>query len=152
MTWRRRMDEQTLHGKKVFITGCASGIGYAQAEMLLQQGAYVFGLDIESSGLQTLKSQYGHFSSYEGSVANKKDVQQTVQLAREKYNTIEVLLNTAGILDAYKTRLATDEELWDQIFTTNIKGMYYVTNEILPLMLRNGSGVIINMASIAGLV
>ncbi|MYL59684.1 3-oxoacyl-ACP reductase, partial [Virgibacillus halodenitrificans] len=65
---------------------------------------------------------------------------------------IDILLNTAGVLDGYAKTLDTDEALWDRIMNTNIKGTYFVTNAILPHMIENVSGVIVNMASIAGLV
>ena len=62
------------------------------------------------------------------------------------------MLNTAGILDAYKPTLETDEELWDKIMNTNLKSIFRLTNAVLPSMLKQSHGVIINMASIAGMV
>lgn len=60
--------------------------------------------------------------------------------------------NTAGVLDGYAKSLETDEALWDKIFNTNVKGMYFVTNAVLKQMLVQQRGVIVNMASIAGMI
>lgn len=65
---------------------------------------------------------------------------------------MDILLNTAGILDNYAPTLDTSEEQWDNIFNTNLKSMFLLTNAILPIMLKQKHGVIVNMASIAGLV
>ena len=65
---------------------------------------------------------------------------------------IDILLNAAGILDDYRPSLETSEALWDQILATNLKSVFLVTNALLPYFLQQKKGVIVNMASIAGLV
>ena len=67
-------------------------------------------------------------------------------------NQIDILINTAGILDGYAPTLETTEDQWDKIFDTNLKSIFRITNLILPQMLENGHGTIVNMASIAGMV
>lgn len=62
------------------------------------------------------------------------------------------MLNTAGILDEYQPLLETDEALWDRVFAVNVKSMFQLTHLILPDMLEEETGTIINMASIAGFV
>lgn len=100
-----------------------------------------------------LKEQYGtRFAYAVGNVSNRDDVKQAVDQALSMFQHIDILLNTAGILDGFAKTLETDEALWDRIMDTNVKGMYVVTNAILPSMLQRKSGVIVNMASIAGLV
>src|SRR5699024_1548428 len=86
------------------------------------------------------------------SVADQTAVKQAVANALTRFTKIDVLLNTAGILDDYAKTLDTDETLWDKVMDTNIKGTYVVTNQILPHMLDGKAGVIVNMASIAGIV
>lgn len=136
-------------GQSVFVTGAASGIGYAQARAFLQQRARVFGFDIQQGEMPNLQNDFpGRFQFEVGSIS----VQQDVELAARVAGEIDILLNTAGVLDGYLTSLETDEALWDRIMNTNVKGMYFVTNAILPQMLERKGGVIINMASIAGLV
>lgn len=137
----------------IFITGAASGIGYAQAYAFLQQGHHVFGFDVHKEGLLHLHHQFPqHFHYAIGSIANATHVQYAVNEAQLQLGNIDVLCNTAGILDSYAPTLATDEALWDNIFNTNVKGMYFVTNAILPQMIEQQHGIVINMSSIAGMV
>lgn len=140
-------------GQTVFVTGAASGIGYAQAIAFLENGANVFAFDRNEQGLNQLAGQYkGRFDYFVGSVSDQTAVEQAVADALIRFTRIDILLNTAGVLDNYAKTLDTDETLWDKVMNTNVKGTYMVTNRILPHMLAGKSGVIVNMASIAGLV
>ncbi|MEH6940837.1 3-oxoacyl-ACP reductase [Bacillus sp. JJ722] len=140
-------------GKMVFMTGAASGIGQAQAIAFLENGANVFALDMDEQGLLDIKKKYGErFNFKVGSVCKTEDVKQAVENALAKTESIDILLNTAGVLDGFAKTLDTDEALWDRIMDTNVKGTYLVTNAILPHMLKQKSGIVVNMASIAGLV
>lgn len=143
------MLNKEFSGKNVLITGANSGIGYAQAKSFLKQGARVYAIDIKDDKLLPLQKNYGEFFQYQvADVADKHMVDQVVK----QFGTIDILLNTAGILDGYAKTLDTDEALWDQIINTNLKGTYLVTNAVLPGMLAQKKGCIINMTSIAGLV
>src|SRR5690625_3019695 len=75
-----------------------------------------------------------------------------IEQAVKHFGAVDILLNTAGVLDGYAKTLDTDEALWDKIIDTNLKGTYLVTNAVLPEMLRRKKGCIINMTSIAGLI
>ena len=136
------MNLEEFKNKTIFITGAASGIGKAQAAAFLTNGAYVIGLDLQEATID-----HESYSHYIGSVT---DAELIKKIAGEY--TIDILCNTAGILDNYTKSLDTEEALWDQIFNVNIKGMYIVANAILPKMLARKKGIIINMTSIAGLV
>lgn len=147
------MKFEEFKGQTIFVTGAASGIGRAQALAFLESGANVFGFDQQKEQLQSLKKAYSKQFMYDlGSVKQQEDVKRAVQKALTTYGKIDVLLNTAGVLDDFKTTLETDEMLWDHIMDTNVKGTYFVTNEVLPSMVKQKSGVIVNMASIAGLI
>src|SRR4051794_26070696 len=100
--------------KVVFVTGADSGIGYAQAEAFLMQGATVFAMDVKENRLIQLKNTYGEKFDYVlGSVCEKRDVEAAVHRTIEQYGRVDILLNTAGILDGYAKTLETDEALWD---------------------------------------
>ena len=143
------MLEQEFSGKNVLITGANSGIGYAQAKSFLKQGANVFAIDINDDNLLNLQKNYREFLQYKiADVADKQAVEQAV----EQFGAIDILLNTAGILDGYAKTLDTSEALWDRVININLKGTYLVTNAVLPQMLARKKGCIINMTSIAGLV
>jgi len=137
------MQFQEFQGKRIFITGAASGIGLAQVQAFLKNGAVVFGLDLQASPVK--EDRYCHFI---GSVSDKAFVEQIIK----EIGQVDILCNTAGILDGYAKSLETDEALWDRIMNTNIKGTYIVTNAVLLQMIARKAGVIVNMASIAGLV
>lgn len=142
-----------FNGKVVFVTGANSGIGYAQAEAFLKQGALVFGMDIKENRLSQLKEIYGNQFYYAlGSVCKRLEIEAAVDGMMKQYKQVDILLNTAGVLDGYAKTLETNEALWDRVVDTNLKGVYYVTNAILPHMLKRKKGAIVNMASIAGLV
>ncbi|GKV64704.1 MULTISPECIES: 3-oxoacyl-ACP reductase [unclassified Sporosarcina] len=140
-------------GKTVVVTGAASGIAQAQALAFLENGANVFALDVNEEGLPKMKQTYAERFAYSiGSVCSKEDVERAVAESLAAFGQIDILLNTAGVLDGFAKTLDTDEALWDRIMDTNVKGTYLMTNAILPHMIARKSGVIVNMASIAGLV
>ena len=147
------MTFEEFAGKTIFITGAGSGIGQAQAVAFLENGANVFGLDVDTAGLEMIRQQFpSRFQYKRGDVRSKRDIQEAVESAISCFQHIHILLNTAGVLDGFTKTLETDEELWDRIMDTNVKGTYLVTNCVLPHMLKRSSGTVINMASIAGLV
>lgn len=123
-------------GKTVFITGAGSGIGKAQTIAFLEEGANVFALDLETQGLEILAEKYKHFSYSVGSVTDRSIIEAAVQQTVSEFGSIDILVNTAGILDGYAKTLETDEALWDKVMNTNVKGMYLVTNAVLPYMLK----------------
>ncbi len=134
----------------VFVTGAASGIGLAQAQLFLKQGARVFGVDQqpfpEKLTNQTL------FTGYVGDISNVQTCEDAVALCKKQFGAINILLNTAGKLDGYKTILDTENTLWHELLDTNLSSMFYLVKAILPGMIAEKSGTIINMASIAGMV
>lgn len=132
-----------FNDKVVVVTGAASGIGRAQVQAFLAGGAAVYGIDLQQTDIQ--HERYTHVV---GSVTDSTFIEKAVT----RLERIDILCNTAGVLDGYTPSLETDEALWDRIFTVNVKGMYFVTNAALKKMLPQKQGVIINMASIAGLV
>lgn len=140
-------------GKTVFVTGAGSGIGEAQVIAFKENGANVFAFDIDQDALIQLSEQFTTgFSFAVGSVSNETHVQHAVESAIQTFGQIDILLNTAGILDGFAKTLDTDEALWDTVMNTNVKGTYFVTNNVLPHMLKQQAGVVVNMASVAGLV
>ncbi|OTN87716.1 hypothetical protein A5819_000162 [Enterococcus sp. 7E2_DIV0204] len=143
-------------GKTIFVTGAASGIGQAQAIAFVEQGANVFGMDVDQIGLRNTSEQAtnypGKFVAFIGDVTKPNDIVAAVESVNDTFGSIHILLNTAGILDDYTPTLKTTEALWDRVLAVNLKGTFLLTNQILPQLLMQKHGVIINMASIAGMV
>ncbi|WP_043932437.1 3-oxoacyl-ACP reductase [Bacillus sp. EB01] len=145
-----------LDNKVAFITGAGSGMGKAQASLFAKEGAKVIAADINLNGVQKVVEQInaegGDALAVEIDVSIKASVEAAVNKGLEQYGRIDILSNTAGILDGYAPTLETSEELWDRTININLKGVYYVTNAVLPQMIENGQGVVINIASIAAFV
>lgn len=138
--------------KIVFVTGAASGIGASQARAFLEANARAFAFDQQSDDLQELKASYpDRFEFLLGDVRDKQLLQKAIQRCHEVFGTVDILLNTAGVLDDYLPLDQTDEDLWERIYETNVKSMFTLTKLLLPELLEN-QGTVINMASIAGLV
>lgn len=138
--------------KIVVVTGANSGIGYAQAQAFLTQGAQVYGLDLRTEQMESLNKEFSKFAYFKADVCKPQRLKEVVDAVLQEVGKIDVLLNTAGILDDYLPTLLTTEELWDRVMETNVKSVYQMTNLVLPYMIERGEGAIINMASIAGLV
>lgn len=136
-------------GKVVVITGVASGIGFEQAKSFLENGAHVFGADLKVAVPKL--QEYANFDYQQVDVRKNSEIKNWAQMILKQVK-VDILLNTAGILDDYAPTLETSEATWDNIFNTNLKSMFLLTNQILPQMLQQEHGVIVNMASIAGMV
>lgn len=150
------MEFTEYQGKTIFITGAASGIGQAQAVAFASQGANVLGMDLDTKGLaKTLAKTTdspGKFIPYTGDITKKTEICSAIEQVNKSFGSVHILLNTAGILDNYTPTLETTETMWDHVLSVNLKGTFLVTNQILPQMLQQKYGVIVNMSSIAGMV
>lgn len=145
-----------LDNKVAFITGAGSGMGKAQSILFAKEGAKVVAADINYDGVQAvieeIKNDGGEALAVKTDVSNAESIETAVKKAIDSYGQIDILSNTAGILDDYTPTLETSEELWDRIMNINLKGTYRVTNAVLPQMVERGEGAIINIASIAAFV
>lgn len=137
--------------KNVIITGVASGIGFEQAKAMLASGANVFGADLKTNANVEKLQLNATFHFQQCDIRDKDQIKEWL-VPILKRSTIDILLNTAGILDGFAPSLETSEEQWDNIMDTNLKSMFLITNLVLPNMLAQKHGVILNMASIAGMV
>jgi len=144
-----------LRRKSAVITGGAVGIGKAVAQLFSNEGCQVVIADInEEKGAETQKeiNQQGRNCLFiRCDVARADEVKNMVQKAISFCGSINILVNNAGI---WRPGRVTDltEETWDQVLDTNLKGIFLVSKEIIPLMQKDGEGSIINLASVAGLV
>ena len=130
-----------FQGKTVLVTGVASGIGKAQAYAFLDAGAEVIGVDCQKADFE-----HPYFKFYLLDITDE----QSVSLLKEL--NIDILCNTAGVLDDFLPTLETDYAMFQRVMAVNVTGLYLVTNAVLPQMLNKKQGVIINMASIASLI
>lgn len=144
-----------LNNKIVLITGASSGIGMACAHVFSKERAKLIlcarRMDRLKKLSADLQSKYQtEIYSLSLDVRNKDEVQKQIQSLPEKWKNIEVLINNAGLSRGLNKIQEGDIEDWEEMIDTNIKGLLYVTRNILPLMIKNNNGHIINIGSIAG--
>jgi len=142
-----------LNGKVVIVTGASSGIGEATAEALANAGATVVGAARRADRLDTLQARItesgGTAAMHTCDVTVRAQVKAMVESTRDQFGRIDGLVNNAGIMPLApmaKTRM----DDWDQCIDINIKGLLYCIGHVLPIMLEQKSGHIINMSSVAG--
>ncbi len=143
-----------LKDKVAIITGSANGIGRAAVEIFVNQGAKVVIADFaEEQGKQLEKELIAkNFDVLyvKLNVANKESVQQMVETVLLKYGKIDILVNNAGITkDAMLAKMT--EEDFDRVIDVNLKGVFNCTQAVIPYMITNGYGKIINTSSVSGI-
>jgi NAD(P)-dependent dehydrogenase (short-subunit alcohol dehydrogenase family) len=142
-----------LEGKVAFITGAASGLGAACALRFAQEGASIAGLDLNTpeGGDWEAASELAAGSLFEsGDVCDDDQLVRIVSAAREQLGRIDILVNSAGVGGGGPVHLLETEE-WDRVLDINLKGTFQVCRRVLPAMLEQGSGSVINIASVEGL-
>jgi NAD(P)-dependent dehydrogenase (short-subunit alcohol dehydrogenase family) len=138
--------------KVVIVTGAAVGIGRATAIAFAEKDARVVVTDIEvEKGKQTSSLIGGDAFFIEINVANSESVKNMVKEVTKRFGRIDILVNNAGIY--YQGDIIeTTEEEWDKVIAVNLKGVYLCSHYVIPVMLRGNGGVVVNVASEAGLV
>jgi NAD(P)-dependent dehydrogenase (short-subunit alcohol dehydrogenase family) len=143
-----------LEGKTAIITGGASGIGRATALLLAREGASILIVDVnEAAGKQVEReiSLSGGRGSFEvADVTRTPDCRRAVQRGIEAFGGVSILFNNAGIIRRASI-IDTSEEDWDRVMSVNVKSIFLMSREVVPLMAHSGGGVIINTASGWGL-
>lgn len=139
-------------GKVVLITGGAQGIGKETARQFLQDGASVVICDYnESSGREALEElQSENVTFFKVDVTDSSQIQDMVQSTVAKHGRIDVLINNAGItMDGFLTKMKETD--WEKVISVNLSGVFKCTKAVAPIMLNQGSGVILNASSVVGL-
>lgn len=143
-----------LEGKTALITGAARGIGKALALRFAQEGANIAFTDlvIDENGKATEEEIAAYGVKVKGYASNAADFAQTeevVKQVKEDFGSIDILVNNAGITkDGLMMRMS--ESQWDAVINVNLKSAFNFIHACLPIMLRQRSGSIINMASVVG--
>ena len=155
-----------LTGRVAFVTGAAHGQGRATALALAKAGASIAAYDVArplaypgygmgtSGELESLASECEAAGStclpFAGDVRDDEAVTRAVDGAVERFGRIDILFNNAGIC-GYGLAHELTEEAWDAMIDINLKGAWLVARRVIPVMIRQRSGVIINNSSVAGL-
>lgn len=144
-----------LSGKVAVVTGAASGMGKAIAELFAAEGAKVVLSDINLENaikvVQGIESNGGQAIAVSANVAVEEDVQRLIDSAVNAYGTVDILVNNAGIMDNFVPAGDLTDELWEKVFAVNSAGPMRTTRKVLPIFIDKKAGVIVNIASAGGL-
>jgi 2-keto-3-deoxy-L-fuconate dehydrogenase len=144
-----------LTDKTAVVTGAGSGIGAAIAELFARRRARVAMLDLDPAAAEriadSIKGAGGRADVWTCDVADAVQVTRAFEAVRAAYGRIDILVNNAGIAHVGTIEQTTEAEL-DRLYEVNVKGVFLCARAVVPMMLAQGGGVILNMASIASLI
>lgn len=135
-------------GKVVIVTGAGHGIGRAVAERFGAEGASVVVNDIDQArATEIAQAMGGEALAVAADVSSKAEVDAMFDAAVSRFGGVDVLVNNAGLTSVERHFLDGDEEWWDKVLAVNLKGAFLCSHRAAHIMVRKGSGVIINMSS-----
>ncbi|WP_240417664.1 SDR family NAD(P)-dependent oxidoreductase [Paenibacillus periandrae] len=147
-----------MHNKVALVTGGGTGIGRATSIALAERGAWVAvnysrsETDADET-VQTILSTGGRAMSVQADVSNDREVRAMVAAVVQQFGTVDLLVNNASITQhiALDDLEAATDEVWDELYAVNVKGMFNCARAAAPWMKNNQQGAIVNVGSIAGL-
>jgi NAD(P)-dependent dehydrogenase (short-subunit alcohol dehydrogenase family) len=134
-----------FEGRTAVVTGAASGIGSEITRLLMEEGARVLGADMDPTNVPT------GASAFKADVSDPADVNSMIAAAIEEFGHIDILCNNAGIGSVHDV-LGCSLEEWEKLFAVNVRGVFLGIKAALPSMLERCHGVIVNTASVAGMM
>ena len=142
-----------LIGKKAIITGGASGMGKATAELFAKEGARVAILDVDekegNKTIELIKQNGGEGIFLKTDVSNSKEIDESIEEILKNFGEIDILFNHAGTIIVKPLHESTEED-YDYLMNINVRSAFLVCNKVIPLMLKNGGGNIVITSSIGG--
>jgi NAD(P)-dependent dehydrogenase (short-subunit alcohol dehydrogenase family) len=135
----------SFESKVAIVTGGSSGIGAATVARLLERGAHVTAADVDVAGVAK------DAGDVECDVSDPAAVERLVAGVLERFGRIDILCNNAAVPSTTDVLACTPEE-WDRTFAINCRGPFLCTKAVLPTMIEQGGGVIVNTASVAAFV
>ncbi|MGI9254397.1 MAG: SDR family oxidoreductase [Thermomicrobiales bacterium] len=139
-----------LEGKVAIVTGVGAGIGLAIAQRFVREGAKVIAGDLTETAVAAAAAVPG-VVSVKADVSRQADIDALVAEAL-KFGKLDILVNNAGIVDRFLPVGEMTDEVWDHVLAVNLTGPMKLSRAAIPHMLKAGKGVIVNVASVAGVV
>ena len=146
----------SMEGKVVMVTGAAAGLGRATALEFARQGASIVAVDVDGDGVaETAREVVGLGRDAEAltaDVADEGDVERTMAQTKQRFGRLDILVNCAAILPGAGARVdAFPTEAWQRAIDVNLTGTFFCVKHATPLMKENGGGVMLLLASGAGI-
>ncbi len=148
--WHETITPERFAGKTIIVTGAGSGIGRATASRVAREGGRVIAVDISQERLDEFKNELGDADivTIVGDITSDESVQKIVEAAGGQ---IDALANIAGIMDNMTPLHEMSDDVWNRVMNVNVLGMMKLTRAVLPKMLAQRSGSIVNVGSEASL-
>lgn len=144
-----------LDGKVAIVTGAASGMGKAIAELYAKEGAKVIVADLNGEGAEAvvkgIKDNGGEAKAVKVNVAKVEEINNMIDFAVDTYGTLDILVNNAGVMDGMEPVGNIDDEKWDFVFDINTKAVMRAMRKAMQIFLDKGKDVIVNTVSTGGL-
>lgn len=143
-------------GGVMVVTGAANGIGRATATRLAAEGATVIALDVDEKALRTLAHDTGHDTGHDidcavVDVTSQAAVDRLVERVLERHSRVDAVANVAGVMDGFLAVHEMDDAVWARVMAVNVEGPMRLSRALLPTMMDQGRGAIVNVSSEAGL-
>lgn len=146
----------SLQGKVVLVTGGGSGLGRAMCVRLATEGARVVVADLDrvaaSDTAASIVAAGAEAVAMQGDVSRREDVARLAADTVERFGSIDVLVNNAGIVGEFVKTAEVSDESWRRVLEVNLTSVFLFCRQVIPQMVQQGGGVIINIASTAGLL
>jgi len=137
-------------GRTAVITGGASGLGFLTAQRIMQEGGKVSIWDLTDAALATAKKALGDVHTVRVDVGNYAEVAAAAKASKAALGRVDILVNCAGITGATVPVQDFPVDSWLQVINVNLNGIFFCCREVVPMMLEQGYGRIVNIASVAG--
>jgi len=139
-----------FEGRRAIVTGGASGLGKAAAARIVAEGGKVVLWDLNAEALEAAKAETGAAGVVALDVSKLDEVTAAAKASAGILGKIDILINSAGITGATVPVWEFPVESWLKVMDINLNGLFYCCREVIPFMLDNGYGRIVNVASVAG--